>query len=102
VLPGAVDTCASANLNEDTMCGFMGLFSYYGSTPPFIGTVQDNAISDLQNNVFADNTYIGPIGFDGYNQPNVNTWAQWTGGYVYSGPGGTPFDPQDAGSTYTG
>ena len=96
----AADTCASANSNDDTLCGFIGLFSYYGSVAPFKGTEQDTAISDNQNNVFSDDTYTGPIGFDGFNQSNVVTWAQWSEGFTYSG-GGT-FNAQDAGSSYDG
>ena len=97
---GATDTCASANSNDDTLCGFNGLFSYYGSVAPFTGTVVDTAVSDNQNNVFSDNTYVGPIGFDGFNQSNVVTWSQWSTGFTYSG-GGT-FNAQDAGSSYDG
>ena len=92
---GASDTCASANSNDDTLCGFNGLFSYYGSVAPFEGTEQDTAISNDQNNVFSDNTYSGPIGFDEYDQSNAATWAQSTAGLAYSG-GGT-FNAQDTG-----
>ena len=97
---GAADARASANSNGDTLCGFNGLFSYYGSVAPFTGTVQDTAISDDQNNVFSDNTYKGPIGFDAFNQSNSAPWAQWSEGFTYSG-GGT-FNAQDAGSSYEG
>ena len=61
------ESCASANSNGDTLCGYMGLFSYYGSVAPFTGTVVDTAVSDNQHNVFANNTYSGPVGFDGFN-----------------------------------
>ena len=93
---GATDTCASANANGNTLCGFMGLFSYYGQVGPFTGTEQDNAVSNLQNNVFADNTYTGPVGFNGFNQGNVASWSQWTSGFAYAGGS---FHAQDAGST---
>ena len=96
---GATDTCASANANDDTLCGFSGLFSYYGSVAPFTSTEQDTAISDHQNNVFSGNTYTGPVGFDGFNQGNQVSWSQWNNGFTYSG-GGT-FNAQDAGSTHT-
>ena len=96
---GAADTCASANANGNTLCGMMGLFSYYGSTAPFIGTVQDTAMQ-TQNDIFSDNTYTGPVGFVGFNQGNVVSWSQWSNGFTYSG-GGT-FHAQDAGSTYAG
>ena len=97
---GATDTCASANANGNTLCGFMGLFSYYGQVGPFTGTEQDTAISDDQHNVFTHNTYSGPIGFSAFNQGNSVSWPQWNEGFAYSG-GGT-FDAQDAGSTDTG
>ena len=67
-------SCTAANY-----CGFNGLFSEFGSIPPFQGTGVEQNVTFNQNNVFSDNTYCGPWQFDVLSQGNVNTYAQWTG-----------------------
>jgi hypothetical protein len=81
-------------------CGFVGLFSEYGSTSPYKAWVVPKDIADNQNNHFSDNTYTGPWSFMGPDQGVTATWAQWTGGYTDNADGsGIYLDPQDAGST---
>jgi hypothetical protein len=59
----------------------------------------DVEVSDQQKNVWADNTYEGPMRFDGFNQANTVTWANWHRGFTYSATG-QRFKKQDEGSTY--
>ena len=101
VMPsGATDTCASANANENTLCGFMGLFfAYYGSVGPFTGTERTTPSRTNRTTSSSHNTYDGPVGFVGFNQGNIVSWPQWNNGFAYSGGG--KFNPQDAGSSYS-
>ena len=93
---GTADTCASANTNDDTLCGYMGLFSYYGSLKAYPTASVSLAVSDQQNNVFKDNTYDGPIGFEAFNQGDQETWSQWSHGFTDS-YSGDKFKPQERG-----
>jgi hypothetical protein len=88
------------NCSPKTGCGYMALFSEYGSFPPFKAWVVPNNISNHQNNSFKDNSYSGPWTFVAFNQGNILTWAQWTKGVSDANGSGYPFKPQDAGSTY--
>lgn len=86
--PGDIGgNCTTANF-----CGFNGLFSEYGTIPPFQGTGVENNITFNQDNEFTGNTYCGPWQFDALSQGNVYTYAQWTG---------SPYN-QDAASTLNG
>jgi parallel beta-helix repeat protein len=79
--------CTPANY-----CGFNGIFSHWGSVPPYDGTVVEKNITFDQNNHFASNTYSGPWRFMVLQQGNAVSWATWRA---------KPYD-QDAGSTLTG
>jgi hypothetical protein len=51
---------------EENVCGFSGLFSNYGTFPPwspYQGTVVEEAVTFEQDNLWYDNTYEGPWGF---------------------------------------
>jgi parallel beta-helix repeat protein len=93
--PSAIGSaCTLAN-----KCGFVGVFSEYGSTKPYAAWPVPLNIADHQNNVFSGNTYNGPWNFDSFALGNVVSWSQWTSGYKDSGSGAT-ITAQDAGSTY--
>jgi hypothetical protein len=103
--PSAVDSSCT----PDNGCGYNGIISIYGIYPPFLQNFTPDKIMWHQNNVFANNTYTGPWGFQAWQQNNKVTWAQWTGsvssgdkclgsGEVQSGACTGPFG-QDAGST---
>jgi parallel beta-helix repeat protein len=93
-------TVLGSACTEANNCGFNGLFSEYGTTPPWTAWVVPLNISDHQNDHFSDNTYIGPWRFDGFTQGDVVTWTQWTKGFTDASGSGYPFDAQDAGSTF--
>ena len=69
--------CTAAN-----GCGFVGVYSEYGTYPPYDGYVVPLNMVNNQNVVFSDNTYNGPLVFDSLTQFNTVSWAQWTGGYT--------------------
>jgi putative cell wall-binding protein len=83
-------------------CGFNGLFSEYGTTPPWTAWAVPLHISDDQNDHFSDNTYSGPWRFDGFALGDAVTWTQWSGGFVDQNGSNDAFYPQDAGSTDNG
>jgi parallel beta helix pectate lyase-like protein len=83
-------------------CGYNGIFSEYGTYPPFTGWVVPTHISNHQNNHFTDNTYNGAWRFMGFTDGEAATWAQWTAGFKDTTGSGDTFDAQDAGSTYNG
>lgn len=73
-------------------CGFQGLFSEYGTYPPwspYLGTTVERHITFNQNNHFVANVYNGPWEFMAPQQGDMMTWAQWND---------TPYR-QDKGST---
>ena len=82
-------------------CGFNGLFSQYGSTKPYAAWVVPINISDHQDNVFKDNTYIGPWNFDGFTLGDTVSWSQWRSGFTDQNGSNASFGAQDAGSTYS-
>ena len=82
-------------------CGFNAVFAAVSSTSAYPGWTICNAISNLQNNVFKDNTYSGPWSFMYFNQGDIATFAQWQAGESNVEASGYNFGPQDAGSTYT-
>ena len=82
-------------------CGFNGLFSQYGSTKPYAAWVVPINISDHQDNVFKDNTYIGPWNFDGFTLGDTVSWSQWTSGFTDENGSNASFGAQDAGSTHS-
>jgi hypothetical protein len=88
--------CTAAN-----GCGFVGVYSEYGTYAPYDGYVVPLGLVNNQNIVFSDNTYNGPFVFDSLLQGDTVSWAQWTGGYTNSGAGAT-VKGQDAGSTFDG
>ena len=81
-----------SSCTTDNWCGFNGLFSEFGTIPPFHGTAVEYDVTFSQGNQFTGNTYCGPWQFDALSQGNVYTWAQWQG---------SPYD-QDTGSTLDG
>ncbi len=100
--PADIPGCTVASL-----CGFNGLFSNYGSTPPYTSAAVPTAIAFHQGNVFGNNTYEGPWMLWAWNFGNTVTWAQWTApvtdgcsgsGEIQSGSCTSGFG-QDAGST---
>jgi hypothetical protein len=58
-------------------CGFNGIFSQWGSTDPYHGTVVENHITFDQNNHFMSNVYSGPWQFIAEQQGNVVSWKAW-------------------------
>jgi hypothetical protein len=96
-------------------CGAGGIFSEYGSTPPYNreGLIQTQ-LAFGQGNAWSDNTYNGSSTFFAWNQGNSAnpvSWTQWTGPVSKgdkcssahnrsSGACSGPFG-QDVGSTYT-
>ena len=87
------------NCISDNRCGFNALFSVYGTYPPYQAYVTPIAISNNQNNHFANNTYTGPWSFLSFAQGDTVTWSQWTSGWQDSWYSGTNVAAQDAGST---
>ncbi len=90
-------SCTAAN-----SCGLNGIFSQYGTYPPYVGWVVPDHISNDQNDHFADNRYTGPWNFMAFSQGSVVSWAQWSSGMADASASGDPFGAQDAGSTYDG
>ena len=82
-------------------CGFIGLYSEWGTYPPYDGYVVPLSLVDNQNVVFSDNTYNGPFVFDSMYQGDTVSWAEWSGGYTDPNSGAA-INPQDAGSTFNG
>ncbi|MGH3276770.1 MAG: right-handed parallel beta-helix repeat-containing protein, partial [Streptosporangiaceae bacterium] len=73
-------------------CGFQGVFSEYGSYPPwspYQGVIVGQHITFRQNNRFWGNIYNGPWQFMVGQQGTDVDWATWRGGPYH----------QDAGST---
>ena len=68
-------------------CGFNGIFSEWGSWPPYKGTVVENHITFDQNNHFMSNTYDGPWRFVAHEQGNVVGWSGWRGSPYNQDPG---------------
>ena len=88
--------CTAAN-----GCGFVGVYSDYGTYAPYDGYVTPEALVNHQNVVFSDNTYNGPVVFDSFTQYETVSWAQWSGGFTDSNSG-YAVKAQDAGSTFNG
>ena len=86
--------CTTAN-----GCGFVGLYSEWGTYPPYDGYVVPLNLVNNQNVVFSDNTYNGPLAFDSMYQGDTVSWAQWSGGYTDSNSNAA-IKAQDAGSTF--
>ncbi len=82
-------------------CGFIGLYSEWGTYPPYNGFAVPLSLVNHQNNVFAHNTYNGPFVFDSEYQGDPVSWAQWSGGYTDPNSNAA-ITPQDAGSTFNG
>jgi Right handed beta helix region len=61
-------------------CGFMGVFSEWGSSPswsPYQGMAVGGHITFDQDNHFTDNTYNGPWNFMAQTQNVPDSWARW-------------------------
>jgi len=86
--------CTAAN-----GCGFVGLYSEWGTYPPYDGYVVPLNLVNNQNVVFSDNTYNGPFVFDSMYQGDTVSWAQWSGGYTDPNSSAA-IKAQDAGSTF--
>jgi hypothetical protein len=63
--PGDIGSDCTVGL----FCGFNGLFSAYGN-PPYGGPAIPINITFKQNNLFFNNTYLGPWNFEAWNQGN--------------------------------
>jgi hypothetical protein len=64
----------------ETGCGFVGIFSNYGTYPgwsPYQGTVVENHLTFDQDNLFADNSYVGPWRFVVKEQGHEVSWHTW-------------------------
>jgi len=74
--PAAVgSTCTAA-----TQCGFVGVFSEYGTFPtwsPYQGETVEKNITFNQDNHFYANTYNGPWQFMVFQLGNVVPWLTW-------------------------
>ncbi len=93
---GSTEACTAAN-----GCGFVGVYSEYGTYAPYDGYVVPLSLVNDQNVVFSDNSYNGPFVFDSMLQGDTVSWAQWTNGYTDPNTGAA-IRGQDAGSTYNG
>ena len=82
-------------------CGFIGLYSEWGTYSPYDGYVVPLSLVNNQNVVFSDNTYNGPFVFDSMYQGDTVSWAQWSGGYTDPNSNAA-IVAQDAGSTFNG
>ena len=82
-------------------CGFVGLYSEWGTYPPYDGYAVPLNLVDHQGVVFSDNTYNGPFVFDSMYQGDTVSWAQWSGGYTDPNSDAAVV-AQDAGSTLNG
>jgi hypothetical protein len=71
------------------LCGFNGVFSEAGITPPYTGTFVENNITFNQGNLFTGNTYCGPWQFDVFEQGTVSSFATWQGAPYNQDPGST-------------
>jgi hypothetical protein len=94
-------------------CGANGIFSEYGSAPPYNTPYTLTQLTFFQNNSWSDNSYNGPSTFYAWNQGNGDnpvSWGNWTGSVSagdkcssgtehQSGYCDGPFG-EDAGSTY--
>jgi Right handed beta helix region len=81
----------SCQQSKDT-CGFNGLFSEYGSDPPwspYLGNLVPDNLTYHQNNHFQSNRYHGPWQFMIWEQGTTVSWNGWRAG---------PYQ-EDAGST---
>src|SRR5262249_17301172 len=81
-------SCTSSNA-----CGLEGLFSNWGSYPdwsPYMEDVIQEAITFTQNNVFSNNSYVGPWQFMAHDQDTIIGPTEWRS---------SPYN-QDAGSTF--
>jgi Right handed beta helix region len=85
--------CTAAN-----SCGFNGLFSVYGTYPPYAGYIIPHAITDSQGDSFADNIYDGPWRFVSFSLGDNVSWSQWTHGFA-APDANDRVSGQDAGST---
>lgn len=81
-------SCTTANF-----CGFNGLFSGFGTFPPYTGEVVPDHITFSQDNLFSGNTYCGPWGFDPHDQGNQFTFATWQGSPYNQDPSSTLNSP---------
>jgi hypothetical protein len=95
------DAVYGGKCSEKTDCGENALFATYSVTPAYPKFTVCNAISNIQNNHFRDNTYIGPWKFIYFNQGDVASWARWTSGFANVQGSGDNFRAQDSGSTFT-
>jgi hypothetical protein len=88
--------CTAAN-----GCGFVGVYSEYGTYTPYTAYAIPLALVNSQNVMFSNNTYNGPLVFDSMYQGNTVSWAQWTNGYTDSNSD-MAVRAQDSGSAYNG
>jgi len=94
LVPKRIPSCSVAR-----HCGYNGIFSNYGTAPPYHGWVVASDISNHQHNEFTHNHYVGPWRFDGFSLGAWLTWKMWRDGAQEVL--GHTFAAQDRGSTYT-
>lgn len=75
-----LDPAHIAGCAPSASCGLQGLFSNWGTYPPwspYKGPVIEKAITFHQSDDFSNNTYTGPWEFMAYDQSRVLTFPQW-------------------------
>lgn len=72
-----------------TPCGQQALVSNNGTTPPYLGTSVQDAVTFAQNNRFSANRYYGDWRFTAWESGRTMDFASWQG----------PLYRQDSGST---
>lgn len=76
----AYHASAIAECRADTGCGYQGLFSNWGTSPdwsPYKGSVVERHITRDQDNLWADNRYVGHWHFMVKDQAGVVGWHAW-------------------------
>ncbi len=89
-----MNTSAVRDCSVASLCGYMGIFSLYGSgiswPSPYARYTTETEISELASNVWKDNTYSGTWRFDIRSQGATASYATWRH---------APYN-QDAGSVF--
>ncbi len=70
----------SARTTAAKGCGFVGLYSEWGSYAPYTGYAIPLALVNSQNVAFTNNTYNGPFRVRLMYQGDTVSWSQWSGG----------------------
>ena len=69
---------APANIGcTNELCARQAILSNAGSTPPYVGTAVEDAITFTQDNHFSQNRYFGPWRFTAHDTSVVMNFAAW-------------------------